>query len=159
MTIVTRCLTSKRKENAIKWKPSFKRKWTFLSKVDLSETISWQFFCKINVNLREFDVNVVNKKVAKMIKITAYKKRKKCNDIKNNNFQFKWLQLDSNSEPLSSQTNTITWKPSFTRKWTFLSKLDLSEYSLSWVFVYELSGSGFESICSHINFRFHSYFE
>ena len=70
-------------------KTFFQKKVNFYSKVDLSETISWQFFCKINVNLREFDVNVVNKKVAKMIKITAYKKRKKCNDIKNNNFQFK----------------------------------------------------------------------
>ena len=27
------------------------------------------------------------------------------------------------------------------------------------VFVYELSGSGFESSCSHLNFRFHVYFE
>ena len=28
-----------------------------------------------------------------------------------------------------------------------------------WVFVYELSGSGFESSCSHLNFRFRSCFE
>ena len=28
-----------------------------------------------------------------------------------------------------------------------------------WVFVYELSGSGFQSSCSHLNFRFHTYFE
>ena len=27
------------------------------------------------------------------------------------------------------------------------------------VFVYELSGCGFESSCSHLNFRFHAYFE
>ena len=28
-----------------------------------------------------------------------------------------------------------------------------------WVFVYELSGSGFESCCSHLNFRFRNCFE
>ena len=28
-----------------------------------------------------------------------------------------------------------------------------------WVFVYELSGSGFESSCSHLTFRFHACFE
>ena len=28
-----------------------------------------------------------------------------------------------------------------------------------WLFVYELSGSGFESSCSHLNFRFRAYFE
>ena len=28
-----------------------------------------------------------------------------------------------------------------------------------WVFVYKLSGSGFESNCSHLNFRFRAYFE
>ena len=29
----------------------------------------------------------------------------------------------------------------------------------SWVFVYELSGCGFESSCSHLNFRFRACFE
>ena len=29
----------------------------------------------------------------------------------------------------------------------------------SWVFVYELSGSGFKSSCSHLNFRFRACFE
>ena len=28
-----------------------------------------------------------------------------------------------------------------------------------WVFVYELSGSGFQSSCSHLNFRFHTCFK
>ena len=28
-----------------------------------------------------------------------------------------------------------------------------------WMFVYELSGCGFESSCSHLNFRFHACFE
>ena len=45
---------------------------------------------------------------------------------------FTWLQLDSNPEPLSSY---------------------------GWVFVYELSGFGFESSCSHLNFRFRVCFE
>ena len=46
---------------------------------------------------------------------------------------FKWLQLDSNPEP-------PVWPN-------------------GWVFVYKLSGSGFESSCSHLNFRFHACFE
>ena len=49
--------------------------------------------------------------------------------------QFKWLQLDSNPEPLS-----LVW-------WN------------GWVSVYELSGSGFESSCSHLNFRICAWFE
>ena len=47
-----------------------------------------------------------------------------------------WLQRDSNSKSLSSWTNT---QP-------------LSQ--TSWVFVYKLSGCGFESCCSHLNFRY-----
>ena len=43
-----------------------------------------------------------------------------------------WLQLDSNPEPLSSKTNTV--------------------WPNGWVFVYELSGPGFEFSCSHLNF-------
>ena len=46
------------------------------------------------------------------------------------NLKVKWLQLDSNPEPLSSQRNT---QPNGS------------------VFIYELSGSGFESSCS-VNF-------
>ena len=42
------------------------------------------------------------------------------------NLNFKWLQLDSNTDP---------------------------------VFVYELRGSGFESNCSHLNFRFRACFK
>ena len=32
-------------------------------------------------------------------------------------------------------------------------------WSNGWVFVYELSGSGFESSCNHLNFKFHACFE
>ena len=32
-------------------------------------------------------------------------------------------------------------------------------WPIGWVFVYELSGSGFESSCSHLKFRFHTCFE
>ena len=52
-----------------------------------------------------------------------------------------WLQLDSNPEPLSSQTTTQPVWPN------------------GWGIVYELSGSGFESSCSHLNFRFRTCFE
>ena len=44
----------------------------------------------------------------------------------------KWLQLDSN------------WQPVWVN---------------GWVFVYELGGCGFESSCSHVNFRFCACFE
>ena len=53
-------------------------------------------------------------------------------------FHLKWLQLDSNPEPLSSSTNSQPFGQT------------------GWVFVYELSGSGFESSRSHLNFRFRS---
>ena len=42
-------------------------------------------------------------------------------------FGYKWLQLDSNPQPLSSSPVWLN----------------------GWVFVYELSGCGFESSCSH----------
>ena len=45
-------------------------------------------------------------------------------------FNCKWLQLDSNPEPLRP-----VWPN-------------------CWVFVYELNGSGFESSCCHVNVRF-----
>ena len=48
-----------------------------------------------------------------------------------------WLQLDSKPEPLSSRPVWLN----------------------GWVFVYELSGSAFESSCSHLNFRFCACFE
>ena len=52
--------------------------------------------------------------------------------------KFKWQQWDSNPQPLSSWTNT--------------QKLKLKLVSLlnCWVFVYELSGCGFESRCCHL---------
>ena len=40
---------------------------------------------------------------------------------------------------------------------TFL--VTISTKTNGWVFVYELSGSGFESSCSHLNFRFRNCFE
>ena len=43
-TTITRYPTSKGIKNAITWKPLFTRKSTFLSKLDLSEAISWQLF-------------------------------------------------------------------------------------------------------------------
>ena len=52
-------------------------------------------------------------------------------------FSLKWLQLDSN--------------PQF----EFGSQVWLN----GWVFVYELSGCGFEPHCSHLNFRFGVCFE
>ena len=55
------------------------------------------------------------------------------------NLKFKWLQLDSNPQPLSS----IIWPV----------------WQNSWVFVYEISGCRFESSCSHLNIRFRACFE
>ena len=52
---------------------------------------------------------------------------------------FIWLQLGSNPEPLSSKTQPV-WRN-------------------GWVFVYELSVSGFEFSCSHLNFGFRACFE
>ena len=43
-TVVTRYPTSKRIKNATPSKPLFRRKWTFLSKLDLSDAIHWQYF-------------------------------------------------------------------------------------------------------------------
>ena len=37
--------------------------------------------------------------------------------------------------------------------------INWSNWPNGWVFVYELSVSGFESSCSHLNFRFHAGFE
>ena len=53
-----------------------------------------------------------------------------------------WLQLDSNLQPLT----TLDSNPQ--RLWLN-----------GWMFVYELSGCGFESSCSHLNFRFRTYFK
>ena len=51
----------------------------------------------------------------------------------------KWKQRDSYPQPLSPQTNT----QSISQTGQF-----------GWVFVYELSGGGFESRCCHLNFRY-----
>ena len=52
--------------------------------------------------------------------------------------KFKWLQRDLNSKPLNSETNTQSFSKT--------SQVWLNR----WVFVYELSGCGFESRCSHL---------
>ena len=56
---------------------------------------------------------------------------------------FKWLQLESNSEPLSSWTKTQSFGQT--------DQMVESVWPNGWVFVYELSGSEFESSCSHLN--------
>ena len=43
-------------------------------------------------------------------------------------------------------------------KYSQHSSIVLSVWLNGWVFVYELSGSGFESICIHLIFRFHACF-
>ena len=53
----------------------------------------------------------------------------------------KWLQLDSNQ-------NHLVCKRTLNHFWPN-----------GWVFVYEISGSGFDSSCSHLNFRFCACFE
>ena len=56
---------------------------------------------------------------------------------------FKWLQLDSNPHPLSSETNTQPFSQP--------SQIRLG-WPNGWEFVSELSGCGFESSCSHMCF-------
>ena len=51
--------------------------------------------------------------------------------------KFKWLQWDSNPQPLSC-------------KWT-LNHLAKPVWLNGWVFIYKLSGCGFKSCCSHLN--------
>ena len=61
------------------------------------------------------------------------------------NLKFTWLQRNSNPQPLSSLTNTQPFSytgPWFLNDWLWLN---------GWVFVYELSGCGFGSRCSHEN--------
>ena len=58
-------------------------------------------------------------------------------------------------EPISDCNRTRTYNH-FVRKWT-LNYLD--KWLLVWVFVNELSGCGFESCCSHINFRYGTCFK
>ena len=64
--------------------------------------------------------------------------------------------MDSNPQPLSSYTNTqpfshLTGQGTIQPNWP--------NWLIVWVFVYELSGCGCESSCSHLNFRFHACFE
>ena len=46
-----------------------------------------------------------------------------------------------------------------TDKYPQLSSIIWSVWPNGWVFVYELSGCGFESRCSHLNFRYRACFE
>ena len=64
---------------------------------------------------------------------------------------FKWLQLDSNSEPLSSWTKTQSFGQT--------DQMVESVWPNGWVLFYQLSGSEFESSCSHLNFRLRACFE
>ena len=57
-----------------------------------------------------------------------------------NIWSLKWLQRDLNPQPLSSKTYT---QP-FSQTGQFGYKV--------WVLVYELNGSGFRSLCGHLNF-------
>ena len=85
----------------------------------------------------------------------------------------KWLQLDLKPEQLCKRT--LNYLPNLA-KWLscvlstylygafdcmFLScHVRVSESIIyDWVFVYELSGSGFKSSCSHLTFRFRACFE
>ena len=43
--------------------------------------------------------------------------------------------------------------------WTRTQNYKRTKWSNGWVFVYKLSGSGFESSCSHLDFRFCACFE
>ena len=98
-----------------------------------------QHNCQIKAKYRNESKNACRKAV------TDYEKSLS-REVKSNPKAFfrytknKWLQLDSNQEPVILLTNWLV-SPN------------------GWVFVYKLSGSGFESSCSHLNFRFRACFE
>ena len=48
-TLIIRYPTSKGIKNVISWKPFFRRNSTFLSKLDLSDAITWQLFKFLNI--------------------------------------------------------------------------------------------------------------
>ena len=62
---------------------------------------------------------------------------------------FSFLQISEVCSLKSIQVTATGLKP---RTTSFVNELE-------WVFVYELSGSGFESSCCHLNFRFRPCFE
>ena len=63
-----------------------------------------------------------------------------------------WCTVPFKNRNLSDSNSTRT-QNHLVRKRTF------NHWPLGWVFVYELSGSGFESGCSHLNFRFRACFK
>ena len=79
--------------------------------------------------------------------------------ISKTKYCIRWLQLDSNPEPPSSWRNTQLFRQtdqmielcseylSVRCNWSFWSV-----WPNGWVFLDELSGSGFESSCSHLPF-------
>ena len=46
-----------------------------------------------------------------------------------------------------------------TEKYSLHSSINRPVWLNGWVFAYELSGCGFESRCSHLNFRYRASFE
>ena len=50
-TIVTRYPTFKKIKSPVTGKPLFRRKWTFLDKLDLSEAIKWPLFKSLSLQL------------------------------------------------------------------------------------------------------------
>ena len=99
------------------------------------------------------------------------------------NHKFQWLQEGLNFESLAYEVVTQPSRPwplwslefviqinlendtitvwNLARSWSISTGINLLglEPINGWVFVYELSGCGFESRCSHFNFRFRACFE
>ena len=102
--------------------------------------------CKLSIFRLVPDIVKVHRVLSKLFQYTTV-----CPICKSWHFKhctaFKWQQLDSNPQLLSSQMNT-----------QLFTKLVYSPI-IPRVFVYELSGSGFESSCCHLNFRYGVCFE
>ena len=67
-----------------------------------------------------------------------------------------WLQRDSNPQPPRCEYLSVRC---ITNTYSQHSSIIWSVWPNSWVFVYELDGCGFESRCSHLNFRYRACFE
>ena len=124
------------------------------------------------VQSSNFFPRIINREPLNFITL-IYSKRLCICQILNSNMVLKkwtinWLQRDSNPQPFNSYTNT---QPSSQTgqmiepccEYLYVPCVWL--YVLwpfwvnGWVFVYELNGCGFESRCSHLNFRFCACFE
>ena len=73
--------------------------------------------------------------------------------------KFKWLQLERGFTLKRVRDIRTCNQMQRTDKYSQHSSIIWPVWLNGWVFLYELSGCGFESSCSHLNFRFHACFK